>query len=68
MLCAESLASLAFLDDADRLMMLMTGEENIREVIAFPKTQKGLCLLTGAPSEVTDEQLEELSIKVDVIE
>ena len=50
----------------DRLMMMMTGEDNIREVVAFPKTQKGSCLLTDAPSEVMDEQLEELSIKVDV--
>jgi aspartyl-tRNA synthetase len=52
----------------DRIVMLMMGEENIREVIAFPKTQKGMCLLTGAPSEVTEEQLEELSIRVDVAE
>ncbi len=49
----------------DRMLMLITGEKNIREVTAFPKTQSGLCLLTGAPSEVNNEQLEELSIQVD---
>ncbi len=50
----------------DRMIMLMRNEENIREVIAFPKSQQGLCLLTHAPSNVSEEQLEELSIRVDV--
>ena len=49
----------------DRIVMLMRNEENIREVIAFPKSQQGLCPLTHAPSVVTDTQLEELSIRVD---
>ena len=49
----------------DRIVMLMRNEENIREVIAFPKSQQGLCPLTHAPSVVTGEQLEELSIRVD---
>ena len=49
----------------DRIVMLMRNEENIREVIAFPKSQQGLCPLTHAPSVVTEEQLEELSIRVD---
>ena len=49
----------------DRIVMLMRNEENIREVIAFPKSQQGLCPLTHAPSVVTEEQLAELSIHVD---
>jgi aspartyl-tRNA synthetase len=48
----------------DRLAMLMAGAESIRDVIAFPKTQTAACLLTDAPTEVSEQQLRELHIRV----
>jgi len=48
------------------MVAIFLGEDSIRDTIAFPKTQKGVCLLSGSPAEVSPKQLDEIFIKTNV--
>jgi aspartyl-tRNA synthetase len=48
----------------DRVVTIITGNDSIRDCIAFPKTQKGTCLMTDAPSDVDDKQLKDLGLMI----
>ena len=52
----------------DRIVAMLAGAESIRDIIAFPKTQRAACLLTQAPNRVDERQLRELHIRVRVAE
>ena len=52
----------------DRLVMLLLGEDNLREVIAFPKVKDASCPMSSAPSVVDEQQLKDLSLKIDLPE
>ena len=51
----------------DRIVWILLQENSIRDVIAFPKTQKAVCLMSNSPSEVSEKQLKELSLKLDLL-